>query len=74
MKTLPPPSAPLLVVARWLDRLLAQRWLLELLAAGAAWAEAAPSRPRFVPVRCPLARPARFTHSTPSFRQENLPC
>lgn len=61
-------------LAQVLDQLLAQRWLLELLAAGAAWAEVAPPRLRFVPARCPLYRPARASHATPSFRQENLPC
>lgn len=68
MKSLPH-LAP--AFAGWLDQLLAQRWLLELLAA-AAGAEAASPRSRFLPARCPLSR--SVAHAAPSFRQENLPC
>lgn len=57
-----------------LDRVLAQSWLLELLAAaGTAWptVDAEPSRRRFTRVRRPLA--SRSTSAMPP-RQENLPC
>lgn len=64
-----------------LAELTAQQWLLDLLAAGAAWAgDAAPApgrrRSPLRPARRPLTRasiPASPASPTP-IRQENLPC